>query len=125
MNLAAIGVVPWKEILLLAPGMVETGRRLYESLKKRNRQVTDEETAPPDSLSVLSGELKDIQSRLDELASDQAQLAELITQMTTHEAALAHGLQVLSARLTRMLWASGSAVLIALVAVVLMFFLRS
>lgn len=123
MNIAAIGALPWKEFLLLAPGMVETARRLYESLKKRKRPE-EEENSPPNSLSTLSGDLKALQLRLDEIASAQAQLAELITQMTTQEEALGHGLQVVSARLTKLLWVSGSALLIAVVAVVLVFLLQ-
>ena len=59
------------------------------------------------------------------ISSNQAQLAELITQMTTQEDALARGLQVVSGRLTKLIWLSGSALLIASVAVVLVFVLRS
>ena len=125
MNLAAIGALPWKELLLLAPGMVETGRRLYESLRTRNRKLAEEETASLDSLPAPSDELKALQSKLDEIASSQAQLAELIAQMTTQEEALAHGIQIQSDRLTRLFWVSGSAVVIAVVAVVLAFLLRS
>lgn len=124
MNITAIGALPWKDIILLAPGMVETGRRLYESLKKKSSQVEeDEDTSPPNSLSTLSNELTAVELRLDDIASAQEQLAELIAQMTTQGEALAHGLRVVSTRLTRLLWVSGSAVVIASVAIVLAFVL--
>ena len=126
MNIAAIGALPWKEILLLAPGMVETGRRLYESLKKKNDQVEeDEEASSSNSLSTPSSELKSLQLRLDQIAAAQEQLAELIAQMTTQEEALAQGLQVVSTRLSRLLWVSGIALVTASVAVLLVFLLGS
>ena len=126
MNIAAIGALPWKEILLLAPSMVETGRRLYESLKKKNDQVEeDEEASSSNSLSTPSSELKSLQLRLDQIAAAQEQLAELIAQMTTQEEALAQGLQVVSTRLSRLLWVSGSALVTASVAVLLVFVLGS
>ena len=126
MNIAAIGALPWKEILLLAPGMVETGRRLYESLKKKNDQIEeDEEASSSNSLSTPSSELKSLQLRLDQIAAAQEQLAELIAQMTTQEEALAQGLQVVSTRLSRLLWVSGIALVTASVAVLLVFVLGS
>ena len=126
MNIAAIGALPWKEILLLAPGMVETGRRLYESLKKKNDQVEeDEEASSSNSLSTPSNELKSLQLRLDQIAAAQERLAELIAQMTTQEEALSQGLQVVSTRLSKLLWVSGSALVTASVAVVLVFVLGS
>ena len=126
MNITAIGALPWKEILLLAPGMVETGRRLYESLKKKNDQVEeDEEASSSNSLSTPSNELKSLQLRLDQIAAAQERLAELIAQMTTQEEALAQGLQVVSTRLSKLLWVSGSALVTASVAVVLVFVLGS
>ncbi len=126
MNIAAIGALPWKEILLLGPGMVETGRRLYESLKKKNDQVKeDEEASSSNSLSTQSSELKSLQLRLNQIAAAQEQLAELIAQMTTQEEALAQGLQVVSTRLSRLLWVSESALVTASVAVVLVFVLGS
>ena len=126
MNITAIGALPWKEILLLAPGMVETGRRLYESLKKKNDPVEeDEEASSSNSLSTPSNELKSLQLRLDQIAAAQERLAELITQMTTQEEALAQGLQVVSTRLSKLLWVSGSALVTASVAVVLVFALGS
>ena len=126
MYIAAIGALPWKEILLLAPGMVETGRRLYESLKKKNDQVEeDEEASSPNSVSTLSSELRSLQLRLDEIVSAREQLAELIAQMTTQEEALAQGLRVVSTRLSKLLWVSGSALVTASVAVVLVFALGS
>ncbi len=126
MNIAAIGALPWKEILLLAPGMVETGRRLYESLKKKNDKVEeDEEASSSNSLSPPSSELKSLQLRHDQIAAAQEQLAELIAQMTTQEEALAQGLRVVSTRLSKLLWVSGSALVTASVAVVLVFVLGS
>ncbi len=126
MNIAAIGALPWKEILLLAPGMVETGRRLYESLKKKNDQVEeDEEASSSNSLSTLSSELKSLQLRFNQNESAQKQLSELIAQMTTQEEALAQGLRVVSTRLSKLLWVSGSALVTASVAVVLVFVLAS
>ena len=120
MNIAAIGALPWKEILLLGPGMVETGRRLYESLKKKNDQVEEDgEASSSNSLSTLSSELKSLQLSFNQNATAQEQLSELIAQMTTQEEALAQGLRVVSTRLSKLLWVSGSALVTASVAVVL------
>ncbi len=120
MNIAAIGALPWKEILLLGPGMVETGRRLYESLKKKNDQVEEDgEASSSNSLSTLSSELKSLQLRFNQNETAQEQLSELIAQMTTQEEALAQGLRVVSTRLSKLLWVSGSALVTASVAVVL------
>ena len=126
MNIAAIGALPWKEILLLGPGMVETGRRLYESLKKKNDQVEEDgEASSSNSLSTLSSELKSLQLRFNQNETAQEQLSELIAQMTTQEEALAQGLRVVSTRLSKLLWVSGSALVTASVAVVLVFALGS
>ena len=89
-------------------------------MKKKSSQVEeDEDKSQPDNLSMLSDEITALQLRLDDIASAQEQLAELIAQMTTQEEALAHGLRVVSARFTRLLWVSGTAVVIASVAIVL------
>ena len=126
MKIAAIGALPWKEILLLAPGMVEAGRRLYESLKKKNDQVEEDgEASSSNSLSTLSSELKSLQLRFNQNATAQEQLSELIAQMTTQEEALAQRLRVVSTRLSKLLWVSGSALVTASVAVVLVFALGS
>ena len=120
MNIAAIGALPWKEILLLGPSMVESGRRLYESLKKKNDQVEEDgEASSSNSLSTLSSELKSLQLRFNQNETAQEQLSELIAQMTTQEEALAQGLRVVSTRLSKLLWVSGSALVTASVAVVL------
>ena len=126
MNIAVIGALPWKEILLLAPGMVETGRRLYESLIKKNDKVEEDgEASSSNSLSTPSSELKSLQFRLDQIAAAQEQLAELVAQMTTQEEALAQGLQVVFTRVSKLLWVSGSALVTASVVVVLVFVLAS
>ena len=85
----------------------------------------DKEASTSNSLSTPSSELKSLQLRLNQIAAAQEQLAELIAQMTTQEEALAQGLRVVSTRLSKLLWVSGSALVTASVAVVLVFVLGS
>ena len=101
---------------------------MLDSTPKTSRLVSveeDGEASSSNSLSTLSSELKSLQLRFNQNETAQEQLSELIAQMTTQEEALAQGLRVVSTRLSKLLWVSGSALVTASVAVVLVFALGS
>lgn len=114
MDVAGLGAVPWKDILLAAPSIVESAHRLCEGLSKRHRRQT-EATPGADLASAVA----DVKVRLEALEGSQTRQAELIARMAQQEEALSQGLRSVSARLTLLLWLSGGALVAASAAVVL------
>ena len=86
-----LGRIPWREILKIAPALVESARKLYESLGKRGVQKT-----------------------IEGLQSNDAQQAELISKLAVQTQGLSNGLRVLAARVTLLLCVSVAAFLTAI-----------
>ena len=121
--LTAMASVPWKEVITTAPKVMDSGLRLYESVRNRNRTRPTQGTDPEiDSLPELRREMRGIQDRLGALEGNEVEQAELISQMAKQEEALLRGMQTMSSRLIVLCWALAvmSAVAVAALLVALL-----
>ena len=105
----ALTRVPWRTIIMHAPTIVDTARRLYA-----NSRQTDG-TGTPDHRPLRGDEVHRVVARLDERAIEQAaltaDLARQVQQMTT-------ALEVLRSRLVLAALGSGLGLAIALIALI-------
>ena len=128
MQFAALGAalvdkVPWKEIIKSAPQLMDATRKLAESLSERKKSRTKRPT------------ISEIQSRVEELESGNSRQAELVAEIATQVEAFSRGfnevdyalnelksqLETYSKRASRVIWVSATALVLAVLAVVLVF----
>ncbi len=119
--IAALGVVPWKDVIKMAPQLVESARKFYDNVKARKKR---DSTSADDTLTMemLAERIDTVANSLEEDASQYAtDQAELIAQLADHVEALSRGLEVMNSRqrlLTRVL---AGVALIAVLATVIPF----
>jgi hypothetical protein len=116
MVIPALTAVSWKTILVTALPIAREARLLYKTLSGRRGESDSGQSSETES---VSGVLEKIATRLDEVDADQEKQAGLLAQMAAQEEALSRGLQALSARVTALLWVSSSALVLALIAVII------
>ena len=115
-----VAALPGKELIKVAPALVEIARKLYKDVSERRRKPSNQtQTGETNNLAVLSEGLAEAQSRLEILEADGSVQAELIAQMATQQEALTIGLQSLVLRVTVLLWLSSGAALAGIVALVI------
>lgn len=119
----SLGTIPWKDIIIAAPSVVEAARRLYDTARRRTNHPEPRPAASSDDLLAVSNRVNEIQARLREIEAADERQAELITCIAEQTEALSQGLTVISARMARVLWVAVGAIVVALVAVVLQFIL--
>lgn len=98
--LLALTKIPWKPIVKASPLILETARSLLDSVKKRD---------------VITS---DLQKRIELLESSSEQQSILISEMAEHIKNLSESLQVLSARVTILLWILISSLVIASILII-------
>ena len=113
----ALGKISWTLILTQAPRIVSSATKLYDTLRKR-RTTASASTKAPDSPPSITVTVDEIKSRVESLEQNETTQAELISQIAAQGEALSHGLQVVSARQTLLLWVSGTALVAASIAIV-------
>ena len=79
----ALSVVPWKDIIKAAPPIVESSRKLYDSVRKKRKYSSPEASPESDSLLTLSDQITEIQARLNDLETNDESQAELTDQRIT------------------------------------------
>ena len=115
MVIPALTAVSWKTILTALP-IAREARLLYKTLRDRRAKSDSGEGL---ETANVSGALDEIATRLDGVDADQEKQAGLLSQMAVQEEALARGLQTLSVRVTALLWVSSSALVLAIIAIVI------
>ena len=88
--------VPWTELVRAAPKMMDSAVKLYQSLSERKPRRAPQGTSKVDDIPALRADVTELQERLDTLEDNNEAQAELITQMTRHEAGLLRWLIVLA-----------------------------
>ena len=79
-------------LLKASPHLVRASVEIYEKVKKRKRPQPSQGTADADTIPMLRTAVEDIQQRLETQEASTESQAELIVQLTRHNAALARWL---------------------------------
>lgn len=120
MVMFALSAVKWADLIRTSLNIADSARKLYETLnKKKPRDVDATSFTEPATLSSLSTAVQQTITRLEETESDLAEQSQLVSEIATQEEALSRSLVAVSARLTALLWLSGSALLVGSIAIVL------
>jgi hypothetical protein len=107
MNLAALRLIPWKQIVTWAPTVVKMVRKL----KQDAHSGADHEPAIAVGRSKLPPLMSQLQERLASLEAHQEQQAEVFSKMAEQTQALSQGLRVLAARLILVAYLAGAALI--------------
>ena len=95
LGLLALANVPWTELIKAAPKVMDSAVKLYDSVSGRQRRRPPRDAAQTDDIPTLRADVTELQERLDALEGNDEAQAELIAQMSRHEAALLRWLMVL------------------------------
>ena len=101
-----VSMIPWKEILVRGPAIVDSARGLYETLK--NAQDS------PSKIADLQGRVDQVDQIIADLKSRDTQQADLISRLAGQAQVLSDGLRVTAARVALLLWISVAALLLAI-----------
>jgi hypothetical protein len=107
MNLAALRLIPWKQIVTWAPTVV----KMVRQLKQDAHSGADHEPATPIGRSKLPPLMSELESRLASLEAHEERQAEVFSKMADQMQALSQGLRVLAARLTLVAYLAGAALI--------------
>lgn len=91
--LVLLAAVPWREIVTAVPRVMETAVDVYDTVRGQKRPRSARRASGPGDLSK---DLQDLEERVDSLEGRSEVQAELIAQMTRHDAALLRWLIVLT-----------------------------
>ncbi len=97
-----LSAVPWKEIVVNTPMLMDVAAKLLDAAQRRGRSSPGPGTEGSDSLPKLRA---DIEQRLSELEKHELEQSSLISQMAAQEEALLRGMQALSTRVSILSWA--------------------
>ena len=115
----ALSAVNWTSILKSAPDIVSEARRLYEAVTKNRSASKAGHTADSGSMSAVLLALSEMRSTVEELEDRDVKQAEVISQIAAQGEALSRGLQIVSGRMTALLWVIASAMIIAVIGLVI------
>lgn len=88
--------IPWTELIKAAPILMESTRKLYESVRNRPPRTSQPSKANSDDIPTLRADLSELQERTNSLEANNEEQAELIAQMARHQAAMLRWLTILA-----------------------------
>ena len=91
-----LAAVPWTELIKAAPKMMDSAVKLYENMSGRQPRRPSRGTNKVDDIPALREDLTELQKHLDMLENNDKAQADLIAQMTRHQAALTRWLIMLT-----------------------------
>jgi hypothetical protein len=114
MNLAALKLIPWKQIVTWAPIVM----KMVRELKQDAHTGPAQEPVVPAEPRKLPPLIAQLEQRIASLEAHQAQQAEIFSKMAEQTQALSEGLRVLAARLILLAWLAGAALLVSVAVLV-------
>lgn len=114
---AALRAVPWATLISQAPQIIEASQRLFSQRPPGAAGPDPGQAEPP--RPGLDGQLDELYAHLRALEASDAQQTQLANRVAEQLQGLTQGLQVLAARQRLVLGLSGTALLVALIALVL------
>ena len=101
----ALRVIPWKDVLEAAPGMVKGAKRLFTAAKveTNSQPMADSSstivTFDADGFTNLDNRVRHLQAKIIELNSDHNSSAKLIKSLAEQNAQVVNAIEVLQVRI--------------------------
>lgn len=101
----ALKVIPWKDVLEAAPGMVKSAKRLFTAAKTETNSQPMADTSPTvvsfdaEGLANLDSRVRHLQAKIVELNSEQNSSAKLIKSLAEQNARVVNTIEVFQVRI--------------------------
>lgn len=101
----ALKVIPWKDVLEAAPGMVKGAKRLFTAAKAETNSHPIDDSSPTivsfdaEGLANLDNRVRHLQAKIIELNSEQNSSAKLIKSLAEQNARVVNAIEVFRVRI--------------------------
>jgi len=128
--LAAFKTIPWKEVLVAAPPLVQGAKKLWSSVTRKEEPIApaspqseDQAPARSEALAAIDARLAFLESRAREISEEAVSSSELIKSLAEQNSRLVQAVEILRIRTRALLWLC-SALALAVVGLFLWLLLR-
>lgn len=103
--ISALKVIPWKDVLEAAPGMVKGAKRLFTAAKAETNSQPIADSSPTtvsfdaEGLATLDSRVRHLQAKVFELNSEQNSSAKLIKSLAEQNARVVNAIEVFRVRI--------------------------
>jgi len=103
--ISALKVIPWKDVLEAAPGMVKGAKRLFTAAKAETNSHSIDDSSPTtvsfdaEGLANLNSHVRYLQAKIVELNSEQNSSAKLIKSLAEQNARVVNAIEVFRVRI--------------------------
>ncbi len=108
---AAIKAIPWREVVIAAPAIVEGTKRLWGSVTRTekqtspaNEQASESSPTPSDQLSAVRARLLALEARTTEMAREAVTSAELVKSLAEQSVQLVQAVEILRLTTRKLVW---------------------
>jgi hypothetical protein len=102
---SALKVIPWKDVLEAAPGMVKGAKRLFTAAKAETNSHPIDDSSPTtvsfdaEGLANLNNQVRHLQAKIVELNTEQNSSAKLIKSLAEQNARVVNAIEVFRVRI--------------------------
>jgi hypothetical protein len=111
--LAAFKTIPWKEVLVAAPPIVQGARKLWSSVTRKEEPISppspqfdDKLSSHSEALAAIDARLALLESRTKEISDEAVSSSELIKSLAEQNSRLVQAVEILRIRTRALLWLS-------------------
>ena len=103
--ISALKVIPWKDVLEAAPGMVKGAKRLFTAAKTEANSHSVDDSSPTtvsfdaEGLANLDSRVRHLQAKIVELNTEQSSSAKLIKSLAEQNARVVNAIEVFRVRI--------------------------
>lgn len=103
--ISALKVIPWKDVLEAAPGMVKGAKRLFTAAKGESNSEPVAESSPTiisfdaEGFATLDSRVRHVQAKISELNSELNSSAKLIKSLAEQNARVVNAIEVFRVRI--------------------------
>ncbi len=103
--ISALKVIPWKDVLEAAPGMVKGAKRLFTAAKAETNSQPIADSSPTivsfdaEGLANLDNRVRHLQAKVFELNSEQNSSAKLIKSLAEQNARVVNAIEIFRVRI--------------------------
>jgi hypothetical protein len=103
--ISALKVIPWKDVLEAAPGMVKGAKRLFTTAKAETNNHPIDDSSPTivsfdaEGLANLDNHVRHLQAKIIDLISEQNSSAKLIKSLAEQNARVVNAIEIFRVRI--------------------------
>ena len=103
--ISALKVIPWKDVLEAAPGMVKGAKRLFTAAKAETNNQPIDDSSPTivsfdaEGFTTLDSRVRHLQAKIFELNAEQNSSAKLIKSLAEQNARVVNAIEVFRVRI--------------------------